>query len=354
MLITRNKWMHSIDYSKRFGKTWYKVFEPETVSWPLPQTTGNLKLNLIKMLDTKWPEAGVLEIDDPLVFGESGWLFSKEGYFLPELSWFGSHVHEIKNLPLFCARGQRLMGTTVTLATDFGNVFGHFLLDCLPRLELFEQAGFNFDEVNHILLPQPNFINSFRLLKDLKIPLEKCIWLNRRTRLCPQRLLAPSFPGRRRSYPSWVVQYLQRRLIHNKKKPFRKLYVVRRASARNILNERDVADVMKEFGFELYNPVEYDRFFLDFSEAAVVVGAHGSGLAGLAFCQPGTKVLEFIPSDHVFPYYYTLAHAAKLDYRYLGCWSTNHRPAGAWGGSPFDFHVDLNELREALSTILSN
>ena len=87
----------------------------------------------------------------------------------------------------------------------------------------------------------------------------------------------------------------------------------------------------------------------DFDQAAVVVGAHGAGLANLAFCRRGTRVIEIIPTDNAHPFYYSLALAAQLDYGYLVGRSIVERDAGAFGPSPYDFDVDLDELAAALA-----
>jgi capsular polysaccharide biosynthesis protein len=93
---------------------------------------------------------------------------------------------------------------------------------------------------------------------------------------------------------------------------------------------------------------------LVFADADVIVGAHGSALADLVFCQPGTSVLELVPTDHVYPYWYCASVAAQLKYSYLACRSTSHRPPDALGPSPYDFTVDLAELSTALDHLLES
>jgi hypothetical protein len=71
-------------------------------------------------------------------------------------------------------------------------------------------------------------------------------------------------------------------------------------------------------------------------------------LTNIVFCPQGAKVLELLPSDHIHPYYYTLADASGLDYSYLVGQSAGQRPPGAFGPSPFDFSIDPSEFRAAL------
>jgi capsular polysaccharide biosynthesis protein len=49
-----------------------------------------------------------------------------------------------------------------------------------------------------------------------------------------------------------------------------------------------------------------------FRSARVVVGAHGAALANLAFCRPGTRVIELFSPHYVNPCYWSLCTAAGL------------------------------------------
>ena len=49
-----------------------------------------------------------------------------------------------------------------------------------------------------------------------------------------------------------------------------------------------------------------------FGSADVVVGAHGAALTNLAFCQPGTRVVELFSPHYVNPCYRDLCVAAGL------------------------------------------
>jgi capsular polysaccharide biosynthesis protein len=54
-----------------------------------------------------------------------------------------------------------------------------------------------------------------------------------------------------------------------------------------------------------------------FSSARMIVSLHGAGLSNLAFCEPGTKIIEIFHPKSVHPLYWTLSHQADLDYFYL-------------------------------------
>ncbi|WP_207462028.1 glycosyltransferase family 61 protein [Azospirillum sp. SYSU D00513] len=78
-------------------------------------------------------------------------------------------------------------------------------------------------------------------------------------------------------------------------KPWRKIYVSRRdASIRRVSNEEALMEALAPHGFELICPgdLSFEDQIKVFSEAEIVVGPHGAGMANVAFMTPGTKVVE--------------------------------------------------------------
>lgn len=83
----------------------------------------------------------------------------------------------------------------------------------------------------------------------------------------------------------------------------RKIYLFRRkgGSDRVIVNETEVISALQRVGVEVVDPVGMtirDQMTL-FSEARLIVGAHGSGWANLVFAGPGTEVIDLMPDDWV-------------------------------------------------------
>jgi capsular polysaccharide biosynthesis protein len=255
----------------------------------------------------------------------------------------------MKRLPRVMSKGTMIYGKVLSLASDFAvNSYGHFVIDSLARLKLFYDAGYNFDHVDYIFCPKPTPGNAEILFNKLGIPVDKCIWADDNRVLRVETLIAITFPGTRRNYPSWVTEFLQSRILPTMSKPRRRLYISRTGYSRNIENEHEIFNILKRYDFEIYNPTDNENSHLDFAEAAVVIGISGSALTGLAFCQAGTKVLELMGTDHVYPYYYTLSDAANLQYNVLVCQSSHERRTDAWGPSPANIYVDEKEFEAAL------
>jgi len=295
------------------------------------------------------PELGVVRIPRGYVFGAQGWVFTPRRRFLFDVSWYGAQA-KASQLPRAFPRPVQLPGTCLSLASDFakGN-YGHYLLDCLSRVEIFLKAGGRLEEVDHFYLPEPPSPTARRIVEVMGIPGEKCIWAQDSSWVCADLLIATTFPGLRRNYPGWLPASLQQYFPAGEGGGA-KVYIPRKG-VRKAVNEEELIAIAREFGFEVYDfeqcPAEPEFF----ASVRAAVGAHGAGLANLAYCRPGARVLELIPSDHVHPYFYTLADSAGLDYHCLVGRSQGLRPPDAFGPSPFDFVVDTREFRDALAAM---
>ena len=79
----------------------------------------------------------------------------------------------------------------------------------------------------------------------------------------------------------------------------KKIYVTREDSNyRKILNEDDVVTILRKNGYRVINPqlYEIDEQLEIFSNAEKIIAPHGSNLANIIFCKPGTEIFEITPS----------------------------------------------------------
>jgi capsular polysaccharide biosynthesis protein len=216
----------------------------------------------------------------------------------------------------------------------------------LGRLDLFRRAGFALPDVDFFYCAVPDE-HSRRMLVKLGIPPAKWVVATDGVAVQADIVLAASFPGIRWNYPSWGVDFLRRAFTPSPVTPELRLYIPR-ITTRRIINEDILVQTLNEHGFKVFDPPQHEEPLNYFARAAIVVGGTGSGLANLAFCRPGAKVLELIPSDQVTALHYTLAEAAGLHYGYLVGESTSVRPLSKSGRSPYDYRIDEEEFRNAL------
>jgi hypothetical protein len=224
--------------------------------------------------------------------------------------------------------------------------------ESIGRFKLLLEAGFTLADVDSVLCPKPPSSNAARMLARLGIPESKRIWVDGKTAFRADVVLVPSFPGVRRNCQAWLVDFLRELAGIPPAPRDRKLFILRVGTRRKISNMDSLARALRAHGFETYDPLLHPDPPADFHAAEIVVGPHGTALDDLAFCQPGARVMELVPSDHIFPYYYTLSQAGRLEYGCLLGTSLGYRAADAFGPSPYDFCVDEDEFARALERIV--
>lgn len=79
----------------------------------------------------------------------------------------------------------------------------------------------------------------------------------------------------------------------------RRIYISRDdARLRRVLNERRLLPRLESLGFEraVLGELPVARQIALFRQADIVVAPHGAGLTHIAWCKPGTKIVEFFPN----------------------------------------------------------
>lgn len=335
-----------VEIEARQPGSWVKAFSAETLDRVAPISHGASPV-VFPTLASSLPDLGVACLPEGYLYGAQGWAFTAAREYLPEATWYGADANGLQ-LPRSLARPRRVSGACLSLCSDFaaGN-YGHYILDGLTRLAIFRRAGGRLDDIAHVILPRPPSKSADRVLDLLEIPPAKRLWAVDAQWLQADRLLVTSFPGLKRNYPRWLPSALRRHVQTPAVATSTRLYVPR-TGVRRAVNEPQLIEIAREFGFQIHDFERCQDEPQLFGTAEAVIGAHGAALANLAFCNPGTRVLELVPSDHVFPYYYTVAESMQLEYHALMGRSFGSRPAGSFGPSPFDFAVDPEEFRAAL------
>ena len=79
----------------------------------------------------------------------------------------------------------------------------------------------------------------------------------------------------------------------------KKIYVSRDDSNyRKIINSGDVVSLLRDKGYKVINPqlYEIEEQIEIFANAEKIIAPHGSNLANIIFCKPGTEIFEITPS----------------------------------------------------------
>ena len=301
-------------------------------------------------LPARLPRTRVLALPGARVVGRLGWV-TVDNRAVTSLSWWESMDREAPLARIRSARERRVEGTLLNLATMSGYWnYGHFLMDGLGRVAVAELAGVRLDDIDWVLVPGFATPAARRMLAAAGIPRRKRIVPQRGLRFLPDVLLAPSMPGTSRVYRPSLPRYL-RTLVPPGDVVVPRLYVTRPADARRpLVNRASLDRLLLRRGFTAVDAAQVDLAAL-MTRAEVVVAEHGAALADLSFCRPGTSVVELIPSDHMQPYYFSLARAAGLDYAAVVCRSAGHRPIDEPGASPYSVEAPIDAVAEALDAL---
>ena len=149
-----------------------------------------------------------------------------------------------------------------------------------------------------------------------------------------------------KNMPADCIRDLQRR-IAAKYSRFRgprnkRLLVARRGPTRMIDNIGAVEGFLNQHGFEtvyLEGMTVADQVML-FQQAEFIVGPHGAGLSNLLFCEPGTKVIEFMPIAEVRPFFWLISEKLDLIHGMQFC------AAAAGEGFQASVTVDIGKLQK--------
>jgi len=141
-----------------------------------------------------------------------------------------------------------------------------------------------------------------------------------------------------------------------KNKKGKLLYVSREdAPRRYIRNESEVWNLMQNYGFEKVLPgtLSFKEQIETFSQAAIVVGAHGAGLTNIVFSPPKTKVLELTDTLTLkYNDYELISEAVSLDYSSLVSKKVFVYPKTAFPSNCHDFTVEINQLEALISNFV--
>ncbi len=214
-------------------------------------------------------------------------------------------------------------GSVAILSGLSGNVYFHWMVDILPRIELLRQGGFDLEKIDGFV------VNSYRqpfqqeTLRLLGIPERKIIESDRVPHIKAKQLICPSFPGDLGWPPPWAIHFLRREFFSKitlKSTYPERIYISRsKARFRKVFNETEVIDILNHAGFV---PIWLESLSLEeqialFSQAKVIISPHGSGLTNMIFCQKGTKVIELMSPHYIGHYYWGISHTLQLEHYYL-------------------------------------
>lgn len=169
----------------------------------------------------------------------------------------------------------------------------HWMVESLPRLAWAGLADEHPFILDRKVLPFHN--ESLRLLNKYSNPLA---YLSEPTRFKEVVFVEQPAPTNTR-LSAFVAEFYRQNYSWRGARG-RKLLVSRSdAGTRRIDNELELLAALEPLGFELLIPSKssIEDQAQAFAEADVIVGAHGAGLANIAYCKPNALLVEVIPDS---------------------------------------------------------
>lgn len=200
-------------------------------------------------------------------------------------------------------------GAAVVLCSHEPANYGSFLFRVLPKLHAVRAHGMGHLPIV-VWAQTPAFLGLLRLAG---VPESQIVQHDTHALTTFDRVIAP---GLRNPHgfldPESYELFQEFSREHSDARGGRRLYVSRMgqarrgASTRQMLNEAEVAVAVAALGFEIIEPEQLSpaEQIAAFASADIVVGPAGSAMFNVAFCRPGTKVLD-IESEPFWIYAHT-------------------------------------------------
>ena len=295
----------------------------------LPDLYGKLKIAKPQSLQLT---DHVYSLDDVLVTGWAGAMI-KNGLLLsirPQHNWVSAlraHPHRLRSLP-----SDRAYFNLMAPIPAKGHIF-HWLFNAMLPLLAYLESGGRGSELGLIVNAAPSEIQD-RSIDYLRTrygitaiePVSQREAV--RVRHLKVAIPVPHIPRALQSPLGLAcLDDLGRFIVGGRESEGRtRVYVSRNdARLRRVLNEKKLMPKLKSLGFECVALAELPiaRQVALFRQAEIVVAPHGAGLAHIAWCKPGTKIVEFFPSPdgprglvrNATYDYWLLSQQRQLDYR---------------------------------------
>ena len=255
----------------------------------------------------------------------------------------GSPYSSFKRLQRLPTRHR--VGKAVSLITGAGGQtnIADWLYDVLPRYFLLKQAGLLVEPDTYLV---PSLRHEFQrtTLSILGIPLDKCLVVDEPMVVEADEIAVTAGHRNYRHVEPWLPQFLRTELMEPMPTTGRRLYVSRRDTRkRNVMNESRLEAALATRGFESVTLAEHsftEKVRL-FASADVIVAPHGAGLACIAFCSPGTAVVEIKGDQWDSPIFNDVSRALGLQHRNVHAGRTVSTPIARSIARHIEVNVEL-------------
>ena len=261
-------------------------------------------------------------------YSEDGYILTPDDIFIDDFTVISPHpLRNFKKMP----RGKRYKCKVVVLAVNPADSnYYHWMIESIPRLKLLDKANLKAEKyyVSYHLPFQKEALDLLGITESQLIDPKDKKYIMAEEMIVPDIInnfdtfiSKGHYFYKAKFIPHWAVEFLRKSFLNKAKETkIRRIYISRKnALHRKILNENEVYNMLRRFGFykiELDNIKLVDQVSL-FSNADFIISPHGAGLTNLVFCNANTKVLELFSKDYVNNFFWLISNILKLNYNYL-------------------------------------
>jgi len=141
------------------------------------------------------------------------------------------------------------------------------------------------------------------------------------------------------------------RLCQHQRESSKQIYLLRgkASNGRRIKNEKEIIEVVMRLGF---TPMAMDGLSVAeqasiFSQADIIVGAHGSAFVNIIFCKVSCKVIELFGPGYISGHDYSLAYTCGLYWDYIEGVSDETSPSFT-----SDYYIEADKMARKISELL--
>ncbi|KAA8745700.1 glycosyltransferase family 61 protein [Paenibacillus sp. UASWS1643] len=323
----------------------------------LPKTLET-EIHRYLMPYTLHPQGGYIAyISNGRVWGTSGAILASDGKLIfdlsPEYDARQNRMMILEEHPALhreiSQEPRHIQGTAAVLTFCGSHNYFHWLYDVLPRLGMLRMLNIPFESL--VMNPNPHGSFVKETLAMFGVSDSAVIRTRDDLEIQADQLIVPSLMMNSH-YPPWATTILRTFMLPGRDttlhSPVRIFISRSKASARRIANEDEVIRRLEAYGFI---PVCLEDWTISqqvqlFASAKAIVSPHGAGLANLAFCTKGTRVIEIFHIRHVVPTYWMISNHNQLDY-YMMYGQEDGTTQERFPGLE-DFYVDLDRLEQTL------
>lgn len=255
----------------------------------------------------------LLIIENAIIRDEIGFLELPDGQLCFEGNWYLQHLTDHPAYQRrFNYKKRYLKGNWYSLLSLWGPMYYHWFHDVLPRLE---NALEHLPSDIRFLINKTPSEYQLKSLEAFGISTERLEYQESQLHTKVENLWFATPLGHEKfGSIKTIIQVVNRirkyygfEIVAKTKS---KIYISRKnAISRVVINENEVADIITEKGFQIYNVDEMpwlDQLEL-FSNASAVLGPHGGGFTNMIFSNLKMSIYEIAPQNHSWPYYQLLS-----------------------------------------------